>query len=80
MRGVLVKLFSDRQLQVEPHIVNSLSMHMERSMEAAARIVAEVDRLALERRQRVTRTLVAEALRLISGGEQALDDGEDDAA
>ena len=59
------KLFADRQLMVEPHIIHSLSLRMERSMQAAAAIVAEVDRLALERRQRITRPLVAEALRRI---------------
>jgi chromosomal replication initiation ATPase DnaA len=78
LRGVLVKLFADRQLIVEPHVIAALSLRMERSMEAAARIVGEVDRLALERRQRVTRALVAEALRAVTGAEEALDGPADE--
>ena len=47
LQGVLVKLPADRQLDVEPHVVSFLARRMERSMAAATRTVAEVDRLAL---------------------------------
>lgn len=62
LRAVLVKLFADRQLTVEPHVVSYLALRMERSLEAAGRLVAAVDRLALERQSKVTRALAAEAL------------------
>jgi chromosomal replication initiation ATPase DnaA len=62
LKAVLVKHFSDRQLAVEPHVVNHLALHMEQSMEAAANIVAEVDRLAMASHRKVTRALAAEAL------------------
>jgi chromosomal replication initiation ATPase DnaA len=61
LRALLVKLFADRQLTVEPHVVSFLALRIERSMEAAARIVVEVDRLALASHRRVTRALAAEA-------------------
>ena len=61
LRGLLVKLFADRQLSVEPHVVSFLALRIERSMAAAARIVAEVDRLALASHRKVTRALAAEA-------------------
>ena len=44
LKAVLVKHFADRQLAVEPHVVNYIALHMEQSMEAAAAIVADIDR------------------------------------
>jgi len=62
LRSVLVKLFSDRQLVVEPHVVSYLSLHMERSMAAATRVVAACDRLSLAMQRKVTRAVAAAAL------------------
>ncbi|NOT71841.1 MAG: hypothetical protein HOP09_11365 [Hyphomicrobium sp.] len=62
LRVVLVKLFADRQLAVDPQIIAYLLLRMERSMEAARRIVAEVDRQALMLKRGVTRTVAAAAL------------------
>jgi chromosomal replication initiation ATPase DnaA len=62
LRALLVKLFADRQIAIEPHVVAYLALHMERSAEAARSVVAEVDRLALRAHRRVTRALAAEAL------------------
>lgn len=62
LRALLVKLFADRQLVVEPHVVSYLALRIERSTEAAQRTVSEVDRLALASRRRVTRALIAEVL------------------
>jgi chromosomal replication initiation ATPase DnaA len=62
LKAVLVKLFCDRQLNVEPAVIDYLSVRMERSMEAANRVVAAVDRLALAMHRKVTRPLAAEAL------------------
>ncbi len=64
--GLLVKLFDDRQLRVEPHVVAHLARHIDRSTEAARRVVARVDELALASRRRVTRALVSEALQALS--------------
>lgn len=62
IRSVLVKLFSDRQLVVEPHVVSYLSLHMDRSMDAATRVVAVCDRLSLAMQRKVTRAVAAAAL------------------
>ena len=62
LKAVLVKHFSDRQLAVEPHVISHLALHMEQSMQAAADIVAEIDRLAMASHRKVTRALAAEAL------------------
>ncbi len=62
LKAVLVKHFADRQLAVEPHIINHIALHMERSMEAAAAIVAAVDRAAMASHRKVTRAMVAEVM------------------
>lgn len=68
---VIVKLFADRQLQVEPRLVDYIVQRMERSMQAAQQIVDRVDFLALARGSRITRSLVQEVL------EDYHDNGED---
>ncbi|HLJ65599.1 MAG TPA: DnaA/Hda family protein [Stellaceae bacterium] len=52
--AVLVKLFADRQLSVEGDVITYLMHHMERSFEAARRVVATLDRAALAARRRIT--------------------------
>lgn len=60
LKAVLVKHFMDRQLAVEPHVIGYIALHMERSMEAAATIVAEIDRTAMASHRKVTRALAAQ--------------------
>jgi len=67
LRAVLVKLFTDRQLAVEPQIVSYVALHMERSMAMAARVVEKMDALALATHRKVTRALAAEALAALDG-------------
>lgn len=62
LADVLIKLFSDRQLAVEDKLIAYIAARMERSTEAARRIVETLDRLALSRRTKINRALVAEVL------------------
>ncbi len=62
-RAVLFKLFSDRQLVVDPSVVSYVALHIERSLDAARAIVAALDREALARGKRVTRAMAAQFLR-----------------
>lgn len=62
LRRVVVKLFADRQITVDPNVLDYLLARMERSLAAANRVVAEIDREALAQRRAVTRALVAEVL------------------
>ncbi len=62
LRAVLVKLFADRQLSVEPQVIDYMLIRMERSMVAAARLVSEADRQALALQRRVTRVIAAQSL------------------
>lgn len=62
LRGVLVKLFADRQLAVEEAVVSYLMLRMPRSLDAARALVAEIDRMALVEKSAVTRSLAARVL------------------
>lgn len=70
LKAVLVKLFDDRQLSVEPQVIDYLNVRMERSMAAANQVVAAVDRLALATHRKVTRPLAAEALAGLGEGRE----------
>ena len=74
--AVLVKLFADRQLQVEPHVIGYIARHIDRSMAAAAALVAAVDARSMARKRAVTRMIAAEVLREL----QALSSGKSDPA
>jgi len=65
--AVLVKLFADRQVSVEPGVIGYILRRMERSMAAAHTLVDQLDRAALAERRRVTRVLAARFL----GAEEA---------
>lgn len=62
LRGVLVKLFADRQIGIDEAIVSYLLSRMPRELAAASTLVAEIDRRALEERAEVTRSFVARVL------------------
>ncbi|MBI2719160.1 MAG: hypothetical protein HY245_13835 [Rhizobiales bacterium] len=62
LRGVLVKLFADRQIAVEEPVISYLMRRMPRSLAAAQGLVREIDRRALEERAEVTRAFVAQVL------------------
>ena len=57
-----MKLFSDRQIAVEPAVVDYIVPRMERSLAAANRLVAALDAAALEAGRPVTRPLAATVL------------------
>jgi chromosomal replication initiation ATPase DnaA len=63
LRGVLVKLFADRQLVVDESLVGFLANRIERSIAAARSTVAELDREAMRQKRPLTRALAAEILR-----------------
>jgi chromosomal replication initiation ATPase DnaA len=62
LAALLLKLFADRQLVVEPEVVEYLVPRMERSFEAAGRLVQALDAASLAARRRVTLPLAREVL------------------
>jgi len=62
LAAVVMKLFADRQIDIEPHVVQFITRRIERSLAAAIAVVDQLDRAALERRRPITRALAAESL------------------
>lgn len=75
LRVILGKLFHDRQIKVESSLIDYLALRLERSFEAAQRIVSALDREGLARGRAVTRALAAELLATSPGA--AAEDDED---
>lgn len=63
LAAVLQKLFNDRQLMATDAVLAYLTAHMDRSVEAAQTLVAEIDRASLAGKRRITVPFVAEILR-----------------
>lgn len=69
---VIVKLFADRQLTVDPAVVDYISHRMERSLGAANRLVELLDQEALAAGRPITRQLAATVLTREAGDEPEL--------
>jgi chromosomal replication initiation ATPase DnaA len=69
LRRVLVKLFADRQLAVEPAVVDYVVTRMERSLEAASAVVDAIDHDALAAGAPITRRVAAAAIARVFDGE-----------
>ena len=68
LAAVLVKLFADRQLQVEAGVVAWLTKHMDRSFAAAGAVVEAIDAAALRQRKTITQRFAARVLDNMSQG------------
>ncbi len=73
LAGVIAKLFADRQVEVDPSVVQYLVRRMERSLSTASALVERLDRLALERKGPITRSLAAETISALDEGQGNLD-------
>jgi chromosomal replication initiation ATPase DnaA len=62
LRTVMLKHFADRQLHIEPKMLEFLALRIDRSLAAAAAAVDAVDRAALASGRKISRQLVMEAL------------------
>jgi chromosomal replication initiation ATPase DnaA len=62
LRTVMLKHFTDRQLDIDPKVLEFLALNIERSLAAAAAAVEAVDRAALAKGRKISRQLVIEAL------------------
>lgn len=68
LEALLAKLFADRQLAVDRGTVIFIVSRMERSFDAARRLVAAIDRAALATHRRPSLGLVREVLERSDGG------------
>jgi chromosomal replication initiation ATPase DnaA len=63
LRALLVKLFADRQLNVDESLIGYVATRIERSFAAARAVVARLDQEAMQLKRPLTRALAAELLR-----------------
>lgn len=66
LEAVLLKHFSDRQITVGAGVVAYITARMERSLDAARRLVVQMDKMALSRKKAITIPLAREALAALS--------------
>ena len=66
LQAVVLKHFMDRQLSPAPAAQAHLLRHMDRSFQAAARVVAALDARSLAQKKPITRTMVAAVLEEMS--------------
>lgn len=72
LRQVLTKLFADRQLLVDPSVIEFIVVRMERSLEAANWIADELDRGALAENRAITRRLAGEVFARLIARQESL--------
>ena len=68
LRAVLVKLFADRQLNVDVTVLDYVCRRIERSLAAAAEFVHRLDREALEEGRAISRNLAGKVLAVMAAG------------
>jgi chromosomal replication initiation ATPase DnaA len=62
LRGVLVKLFADRQIAVDEATITYILFRMPRSLEAARALITQIDQQAMVERAEITRPFVARVM------------------
>jgi chromosomal replication initiation ATPase DnaA len=72
LRLELVQLIADRQLAVDAGVIDTIATRMERSLEAASRIVGELDRESLAGQRPVTRQLAVTTMQRVVDGQPDL--------
>ncbi len=74
-RAVMTKLFSDRQIRIDPAVVSYLVPRMERSFAAAARLIEAIDQEAMRQRRDITLPLARQVLEtmqpLVAAGQES---------
>ena len=60
--SVLCKLFSDRQVDIEPEVIGYLLKHMERTFKSLRDVVEKADKLSLIQKRRITVPLIKQVI------------------
>ncbi|MEK9685403.1 MAG: DnaA/Hda family protein [Rhodospirillaceae bacterium] len=63
LRGLLIKMFADRQVNVSAELVGFISSRMDRSYQAAREVVKRLDAESLVRKQAITIPMVKDVFR-----------------
>lgn len=63
LRTMLIKQFQDRQIEVQPNLIEYILPRMERSFKGVGAVVERLDKAALQSGRRITRQFAGEILR-----------------
>ncbi|MCZ2328204.1 DnaA regulatory inactivator HdaA [Bartonella sp. F02] len=64
LTAIAFKIFSDRQIVVQPDVIHYLVSRCERSLFSLRRVIDSIDRLALQKKRKITRAVVGEVLNM----------------
>lgn len=64
LTAIAFKLFADRQIIVQPDIIHYLVSRCERSLFSLRCVIDSIDRLALQKKSKITRAVVGEVLNM----------------
>ncbi len=76
LAALLLKHFSDRQIEIAPDVITYLVTRMERSMAAAQRLTAHIDKIALSEHRKITRAFAAKVFKELNAAEDNDDKNE----
>ena len=62
LSAVIVKLFSDRQITISPEVLKYILPRMDRSFDAAKRLVEDADKLALSQKKPISIPIMRQVL------------------
>jgi len=71
LQNIIVKMFSDRQIQINEDILKYLMPRIERSFKSIGDIVAKADALAMSKHRPVTIPIIRDALIAVQGEQPA---------
>ncbi|TCD14332.1 HdaA/DnaA family protein [Oricola cellulosilytica] len=71
--GVMAKLFADRQISVDPAVIQYIACRIERSLASARDIVDRLDAASLARKSRITRAFAAGFVSEHDSGQRAFE-------
>ena len=70
LSSLLIKMFMDRQVMVNPEIINYMVANMQRSFAYARKLVAEIDNISLAKKRAVSVPIVKEAIASLAADTQ----------
>ncbi len=70
LAALLIKHFAHRQIDVPPEVIRYIAARMERSMAAAQRLTAHIDRLALSEHREITLPFAVKVLKELTAREE----------
>ncbi|MDR1694025.1 MAG: hypothetical protein LBR70_02375 [Lactobacillaceae bacterium] len=72
LSALIIKLFSDRQLNVSPEIVNYITNNAQRSFAYIKRLVVEIDSISISKKRAVSIPIIKEAIISLGNNQQGL--------